>query len=142
MIIRIFVSYLIKIKLILIIFFSDLNNFNRKKIKLALCVVAKEENRYISEFIEYYKNLGFNKIYLYDNNNINGEKFDDILKKYIKKKIVEIIDFRGLVRPQKIAYSQCYYNNKYNYDWIAFYDVDEFLYLYKYKRINIRIISF
>ena len=121
---------------LLIIFLSELSNFKKQKIKVALCVVAKEENRYISEFIDYYKKLGINKIYLYDNNNINGEKFDDILKNYIKKKIVQIIDFRGILRPQKLAFSQCYYNNKYNYDWIAFYDVDEFLYLYKFQRID------
>ncbi len=35
------------------------------------------ENHYIREWIEYYLNLGVDKIFLYDNNDINGEKFED-----------------------------------------------------------------
>ena len=125
---------IIKLILIQIIFFLLLKKI--KKIKTALCVIAKKENKYIKEFIDHYKNLGFNKVFLYDNNDIEDENFDTILKKYIKNKFVKIINFRGLIRPQQLAYSQCYNNNKYNYDWIAFYDVDEFLYFYNYKKIN------
>jgi hypothetical protein len=31
---------------------------------VALCVIAKNENLYIKEFVEYYKNLGIKKIFL------------------------------------------------------------------------------
>ena len=37
---------------------------NLKTIDVALCVVAKNENLYIKEFVEYYKNIGIKKIYL------------------------------------------------------------------------------
>ena len=126
----------IKIKLILIQIIFILLLIKIKKIKTALCVIAKKENKYIKEFIDHYKNLGFNTVFLYDNNDIEGENFDIILKEYIKKKFVKIINFRGLIRPQQLAYNQCYNNNKYNYNWIAFYDVDEFLFFHKYKKIN------
>ena len=33
----------------------------------------------IEEFVYYYKNLNINKIFLYDNNDINGEHFEGIL---------------------------------------------------------------
>ena len=54
------------------------NNRNNKtlesnysyKINIAICTVAKQENLYIEEFIEYYRNLGIKKIILYDNNDI------------------------------------------------------------------------
>ena len=36
-----------------------------------------------------------NKIYLYDNNDINGEKFEDVIDDYIKSGFVEINDWRG-----------------------------------------------
>ena len=136
---KILYNLIIKIILILLIFpfyFLLLKKLSIiKKIKTALCVIAKKENKYIKEFIDYYKNLGINTIYLYDNNDIEGENFDIILKNYIKNKFVKIINFRGLIRPQQLAYIQCYNNNKYNYDWIAFYDVDEFLYFKNYKKI-------
>ena len=51
---------------------------------LCMCVVAKRENRYIREFVEYYKKMKVDKIFLYDNNEENGETFDEVLSDYIK----------------------------------------------------------
>ena len=121
--------------LILILIYIKLKNI-KKKIKTAICLIAKEENKYISEFVEHYKNLGINRINLYDNNDINGEKFDYILKDYIDSNLVKIINYRGLSKPQTIAYKDCYDMNKNIYDWIGFYDVDEFLYINNYSNIN------
>lgn len=101
----------------------------KPKLKVLLCAIAKNENKYILEFINYYRNMKFNKIIIYDNNEINGEQFFEILKYFIRINFVKIINIRGFQRPQKNAYSQCYNDNKYNYDWIAFYDIDEFLFL-------------
>ena len=55
--------------LILILFLIFFNNhiFQQNLIinkDIALCVIAKNENLYIKEFVEYYKNLGIKKIYL------------------------------------------------------------------------------
>lgn len=108
----------------------------KKELKIVLCVIAKQENKYLIEFINYYKNLGFDKIILYDNNNISDETFDNLLKHFIQANFVEIIDFRGLYKPQYSAYMNCYNNNKNIFDWIAFYDVDEFLHLMFYNNIK------
>ena len=130
--------YLIILKIFIIFFFfKNLIIYDIKKIKIGLCLIAKQENKYIKEYVDYYLKLGFHKIILYDNNNINGENFDDILKKYINKNFVEIINYRGLDKPQKIAYFHCYNTNKNNFDWIAFYDVDEFLFLGNYKNARL-----
>ena len=114
---------------------------NKNIIRTALCVIAKEENKYIKEYVEYYKQLRINKIFLYDNNDINGEKFDIILKKFINKDFVKIINYRGFYKPQKQAYKNCYNINKYKYNWIAFFDVDEYLYILNYSNINIFLSS-
>ena len=111
-------------------------HLNKKKLKIALCIMAKKEYRYIIEFIEYYKKLGIKKIFLYDNNDIKGEIYDDILKEFINNGFVKIYNFRGLFKPQELAYKQCYENNKYIYDWIAFFDVDEYLYFNNCSNIN------
>lgn len=95
--------------------------------KIALCCIAKMENLYIKEFVEHYQNLGFNKIFIYDNNNYNGEVFDDVIEEYIQSKFCEIIDFRGKKKCQLEAYEDCYIKHKKEYDWIAFFDCDEFL---------------
>ena len=41
----------------------------KSKTKVCLCTFGKQENRYIREFVSYYKKIGIDKIYLlYDNN--------------------------------------------------------------------------
>ena len=52
--------------------------------------MAKNENKYIKEFIDYYKNLGINKIILYDNNDIKDDNLKVILKKYINNNFIEL----------------------------------------------------
>ena len=61
-----------------------------KYIKACLCVIGKNENLYVKEFVTYYKNLGYNHIYIYDNNDVNGERFEDVLDDEIKSNFVTI----------------------------------------------------
>ena len=105
-------------------------------IKVVVCTLVKQENLYIKEFVDYYKELGIKKIILYDNNEIKGEILEDILYEDIINGFVEVINYRGLYKPQKKAYNDCYINYQNDFDWIAFFDVDEFLYLENYTNIN------
>ena len=106
-------------------------NFFKKHLKVCLCVIGKKENLYVKEFIDYYKKLGYNKIIIYDNNDINDEKFEDIIKKEIRKGFVSIINYRGYEgknkHPQFDAYKDCYEKNNMKYNWLSFFDFDEFL---------------
>lgn len=95
--------------------------------KVALCCIAKMENDYIRFYVEYYKALHFDKIIIYDNNDQDGEKFEEVIDDYIQSGYVEIIDFRGRKVAQLSAYQDCYERFNKLYDWIAFFDVDEFL---------------
>ena len=61
--------------------------FNR----VCLCTVAKEENKYIREFVEHYKKYDIDKIYIFDNNDKNGEKFEEVINDYIKIGFVEFL---------------------------------------------------
>jgi hypothetical protein len=56
--------------------YNKYKNYTYKKSGICLCTIAKNENIYAREFIENYRLLGFNKIIIFDNNEINGEKFD------------------------------------------------------------------
>ena len=119
-----------------------INNKSFYGSKVCICMICKEENLYIKHFVDYYKKLGFIKIFIYDNNDLDGEKFDSVIKVEIEKGFVTIINYRGfrgngLVGGQQIkAYSDCYKRNKIYYDWIAFFDVDEYLVLNKEKNIQ------
>lgn len=102
--------------------------------KVAVCAAGKLENNYIVEFVEHYKNLGFDNVILYDNNDIDGEKFEDVLNKF--KKFVIIENKRGEKFNQKEFYNECYKKYSDKYDWIAFFDIDEFLILETSKNIK------
>ena len=45
--------------------------------KVALCCIGRLENQYAVEFVEHYKKLGFDKIFVYDNNHSDEEYFED-----------------------------------------------------------------
>lgn len=108
---------------------------SNSKDTICLCTFGKEENKYAREFVEYYIKFGVNKIIIYDNNNKNGESFETILSDFIKNKIVEIVNCRGEKGIQFKKMNHCYINNYSKYNWIIFYDMDEFIYLKNYQKI-------
>ena len=98
--------------------------------------MGKEENLYAKEYVTHYKKLGYNHIFLYDNNDINGERFEDVIEEEIKEGFISLINYRGkrgnkekLGGPQLEIYYDCYEKNNKNYDWLSFFDFDEFLVL-------------
>ena len=94
-----------------------------------MCVIAKNENLYVREFVEYYKKIGYDNIFIYDNNDKNGENFEEVINDYIQSRFVKIINFRDKnENPSQLeAYRDCYSKNYKIYNWISFYDMDEFL---------------
>ncbi len=136
--------FFIKLIYIYLFFFllkkSHKKNFifdiNYKTIKVCICTVGKLENNYIKEFVEHYQKYNVDKIFLYDNNEINDEDFFEVLSDYIKNKYVEIINYRGKRKEQYKMYQECYENNYKNYDWLIYYDIDEFIHLKNYTNIK------
>jgi hypothetical protein len=135
---------IIKPLIFFLLFIYIINSFinkNLKKIKVCLCSIGKKENLYVKEFINHYKNLGYNHIFIYDNNDIKSERFSDVLVSEIKSGFVSIINyigFRGKYNNSQIeAYYDCYRRNSRNYNWLSFYDFDEYLEL-KQKNLTIQ----
>ena len=110
--------------------------------KVALCSIGRLENQYAVEFVEWYNKLGFDKIFIYDNNHGDEEHFEDVLQQYINDGLVEITDFRDKEAAQLSAYNDCYEKHGKEYDWIAFFDFDEFLTLVSDKDIKSYISRF
>ena len=105
--------------------FININNLN--KLKVCLCTVGKLENNYIKEFVEHYRKYKVDKIFLYDNNDVNDENFNFVLSYYIRIKYVEILNYRGVLRKQYKIYQHCYKRNYKKYDWLIFIDIDEYI---------------
>jgi len=104
--------------------------------KTLLCCVGRQQNQYIREFVEYYKGIGFTNIVLCDNNYEGEERFEDVIGDYVDNGFVIIKDYRNRKVIQLIAYSECYNDYRQDYDWVAFFDCDEFLTLVKHKQVG------
>ena len=114
-------------------------NLLRKKdsdIKVCLCTLGKNENKYAKEFIEYYQKLEVDKIFLYDNNDILGENFNDVINEYIESGFVEVLNWRGKEKIIMNIMNDCYKKNNKKYDWLIFYEFDEFIFLKNFTNIK------
>ena len=119
------------------------NNINNSKTKVCLCCAAKKENLYISEFVNHYKKLGYNNIIIYDNNDIDGERFEEVIQDEIDSGFVKMVNFRSYRGKkddtQLDAYYDCYRRFNSQCNWISFFDIDEFLYIMPVDGKNLTI---
>ena len=109
----------------------------KKNVKVCVCAIAKNENLYIREWVEHYRDLGVDEIFLYDNNESDGERFEWVIGDYIDEGFVKVIDVRGIekglvydkngINLQTKCYIETYESLPDNYGWVCFFDIDEFL---------------
>ena len=93
--------------------------------KVIIVMIVKNEMRYLREFVDYHLGLGFDQIVIGDNNDVDGERYDDLLADLISEDKVKIINLRGLQGFQKKFYNVIKEHVK--YEWAAFIDADEFI---------------
>jgi len=93
--------------------------------KVALVCIAKNEDNYIQEWIDYNLKIGFDHIFIYANN-WNYES---------KNRHVTVFQITGTAK-QVNAYNDFKDTKSSLYNWVAFFDVDEFLVLKQHKDIK------
>lgn len=89
-----------------------------------LCAIAKDETQYLEEWVCYHHYLGFDKIFLYDNE--SQIPISETLKDYVALGFCEVFTIKGLGQ-QNLAYQHCLHNFDDSTEWLAFFDLDEFL---------------
>lgn len=100
-----------------------------------LVAVAKLEDAYIEEWVQYYLYLGFDAIYIYENN--KEPKYAEMLKKYPKVKVIHFpSDGTPLRSTQFYVLDDFRFNYKSLYKWMAHFDLDEYLVLKKHRTIQ------
>lgn len=92
---------------------------------VALVCIAKGEDNYINEWVGYHLKLGFDKIYIYENDWFSNINHPDVIT----------IPVNG-PRQQIPVYNHFIKEYKNDYDWVAFLDVDEFIVLKKHNNIH------
>lgn len=98
----------------------------------------KNNYKYINEWVNHYLSLGASKIIIYDNNDIDDKrkiKVDNMSN-------LIIIDWRGIYNAQLAAYDDCYKRFSNCFDWIGFFDSDEYLILNKWHSLQEMLYEF
>ena len=100
-----------------------------KNTKIALCTMGKNENLYANEFVAYYIQLGFDHIFIYDDNEENTEKIKEAIDTKYLPNVTIYDNIKKTIKNQSDAFNDCYKNNMKKYDWILMADMDEFLFV-------------
>jgi glycosyltransferase involved in cell wall biosynthesis len=101
--------------------------------KAYLCVITKNEGRDLAEWLLYHLFLGFHKIIVYDNGSTDNTR--DLIECCSQYGQIEYIHWPKPFS-QISAYSDCLHRHKKECEWMAFFDVDEFLVLPKHKYLD------
>lgn len=104
---------------------------DRRELKytVSLCLIFKDEAPFLKEWIEFHKMIGIDHFYMYNNNSCDN--FLEVLKPYMNKGLITLIDF-PFHQAQMKAYKDCYTRFRGESKWISFLDADEFVCM-KYK---------
>jgi glycosyl transferase family 92 len=92
---------------------------------LAACAIYRNEARYLREWIEFHLLVGFERFYLYDN-----QSDDDhlaVLEPYIAEGTV-VLKSWPVTSGQHLAYEHCINTRRDAARWMAFFDLDEFMF--------------
>lgn len=93
--------------------------------ELAACAIFREEAPFLDEWISFHLGVGVTHFYLY--NNFSTDDFQTVLAPWIKRGVVTLVDWPVPVG-QLSAYRDCLKHARWDCRWIAFIDIDEFLF--------------
>ena len=104
--------------------------------KTCICALAKCENNYLKEWVEHHLSLGFDTIYIYDNNDLDGERVRDVVSCY--PEVIVIEKYLGVKECgfQSRVYTEFWHEHRKECDWVVFIDIDEFIMLEGYDTIQ------
>ena len=92
---------------------------------LAACAIYRDEAPYLAEWIEFHRTVGVERFFLYDNR--SSDDHMEVLARYVEDGTVVVHEW--LPHPGQIdAYSHGITTHGSEARWIAFLDVDEFLF--------------
>jgi len=106
------------------------------KYKIAIQCIARQEEKYFKEWIEYHLLIGIEHIFIYDNNDISEKgKLKIFLRSVLSKenftKIEVVAWHESMMFQQFEALKDCVEKHKHEVKWLLSIDLDEFLYLEK-----------
>ena len=93
--------------------------------ELALCAIFRNEAPFLDEWITFHAGIGATHFFLY--NNFSDDNYQRVLAPWITRGIVTLIDW-PLSVGQLSAYRDCVRRARRTCTWVAFIDIDEFMF--------------
>jgi hypothetical protein len=100
---------------------------------LAIAAIFRNEARYLKEWLEFHRLVGVERFYLF--NNLSTDEYASVLEPYVKEGVVELIEWpvesttvEQWNNVQCTAYTMAARLAQGKARWLAFIDVDEFLF--------------
>ena len=102
------------------------NTYDRRNLRydVSLCLIFKDEGKFLKEWIDYHLAIGVDHFYLYDNN--STDDYAEVVQPYIAKGIVTLIDW-PYQQAQVKCYKHCLETFSSETKWIGYIDADEFV---------------
>ena len=92
--------------------------------RVSVVAIMRDEGRYLDEFICYHLLIGVSHFYFYDNE--SKDNTEEVLEPYIRAGVVTLLDAPGDCM-QLPAYNDAIKQFKYDTQYMAFIDLDEFI---------------
>jgi hypothetical protein len=92
---------------------------------LAACAIFRNEARYLAEWVAFHLVVGVEHLFLYNNRSDDG--YGEILEPFVAAGTVTLIDW-PVYPGQNEAYDDCVRRTSGEWRWVAFIDLDEFLF--------------
>lgn len=95
---------------------------------IVVCALARHENLYINDWLRWWRGLGIDHFYIYDNNDVEDGPLDNVIDPSLYPDVT-VVNIRGRHGPnmQHRVYEEFYRQYGKSFDWCFFVDVDEFL---------------
>ena len=96
---------------------------------LSAASIIRNESRHVREWIEFHRLMGFEHFTIYENGSTDGTL--EVLAPYVAEGVVDIVPWRHFVNgyhTQALAYAHALSNVGPQTRWLAFFDIDEYMY--------------
>jgi hypothetical protein len=93
---------------------------------LTACTVYRNEAPYLPEWIEFHRLAGVERFFLYNNGSTDNHL--EVLGPYLEDRTVTLHEWRPAPPDQREVYDKCLTEHRQDARWIAFLDIDEFLF--------------
>lgn len=92
--------------------------------ELAICAIFKNEARYLREWLTFHEGVGVQHFYLYNDN--STDDFEIVIAPWVERGMITLKNWPS--KSQVAAYNDCIKRHRMDTRWLAFIDIDEFLF--------------